>query len=172
MSTAEKNLSSFNDANLPDASSMRIGIVVSEWNLSITSNLLKGAKELLEQAGIQEENLHIHWVPGSFELPSAAAMLLEHIEDLDGMITLGSVIRGETAHFDYVCQGVALGVKDVSLKYLKPVIFGVLTDDTKDQAEARSGGKHGNKGIEAAVTCVQMVALRNKLIADKQKPSA
>ncbi len=162
MATVEKNLSKYDSSTLPDASSMRIGIVVSEWNAEITDNLLLGALSVLKEAGISEENLQVINVPGTYELPTGAAMLIEYYK-MQGVITLGSVIRGETAHFDFVCQAVAQGVKDVALKYMRPVIFGVLTDDTKQQGLDRSGGKHGNKGTEAAVACLQMVALQNAM---------
>ncbi|MFT4682724.1 MAG: 6,7-dimethyl-8-ribityllumazine synthase [Flavobacteriales bacterium] len=159
MATVEKNLSKYDSLTLPDASSMRIGIVVSEWNAEITDNLLLGALSVLKEAGITEENLQIVNVPGTYELPTGAALFFEYYK-MHGVITLGSVIRGETAHFDFVCQAAAQGVKDVALKYLRPVIFGVLTDDTKQQGLDRSGGKHGNKGTEAAVACLQMIALQ------------
>ncbi|MFM1932036.1 MAG: hypothetical protein RL226_1339 [Bacteroidota bacterium] len=167
MATAEHNLSQYNIHQLPDAAHMRIGIVVSEWNDDITTPLLDGAKTVLLQKGLKKENLVVHHVPGSYELPTGAAFLLEYCE-LDAVITLGSVIRGETPHFDFVCQAVAQGVKDVALGYMKPVIFGVLTDDNRQQSIDRSGGKHGNKGIEAAVTCLKMVALQQKLAPQGQ----
>lgn len=156
MATSEKNLSAFDKSSMPDATTMKVGIVVSKWNENITSNLLKGAHETLLECGVTEEHIRIIHVPGSFELPMAAGLLLaeKHVE---GVIMLGSVIRGETAHFDYVCQAVSQGAKDVSLQHLKPVIFGVLTDDNLQQAIDRSGGKHGNKGIEAAVACLEMI---------------
>ncbi len=163
MATVEKNLSSFDATTLPDAASMRIGIVVSEWNDDITENLLNGAVEVLHQAGIKEHNLRVIRVPGSFELPLGAALLLQN-DKVNGVVALGSVIRGETSHFDYVCQAVAQGIKDVSLKFMKPVIFGVLTDDNKQQSIDRSGGKHGNKGTEAAVACLKMVYLQRGLL--------
>jgi 6,7-dimethyl-8-ribityllumazine synthase len=162
MATSEHNLSSYKENELPDASNMRIGIVVSEWNNDITFALLDGAKEVLLKSGILDRNLHIIKVPGSFELPTAAAFMLEYY-DVQGVITLGSVIRGETAHFDFVCQAVAQGVKDVGLKFIRPVIFGVLTDDNRQQSIDRSGGKHGNKGTEAAVTCLKMIALQQSM---------
>ncbi|WP_306643482.1 6,7-dimethyl-8-ribityllumazine synthase [Sanyastnella coralliicola] len=162
MATVEKNLSDYDKNQLPDASAMRIGIVVSEWNHEITSSLAKGAEDVIREAGIRDENLIVVDVPGTFELPSAAAFLLEH-KGLDGVVTIGSVIRGETAHFDFVCQAASQGVKDVALKFNRPVIFGVLTDDNKQQAIDRSGGKHGNKGTEAGVACLKMVALQKSL---------
>lgn len=164
MATAETNLSSYDATRLPDAASMRIGIVVSEWNEDITSNLLHGARSVLEEAGIREDKLYVVHVPGSYELPFGAALLLQN-EQLDGVIALGSVIRGETAHFDFVCQAVAQGIKDVGLKFMKPVIFGVLTDDNRQQSIDRSGGKHGNKGTEAAVACLKLVQLQKNSLA-------
>lgn len=162
MATVEQNLSDYDPEQLPDASSMRIGIVVSEWNHEITNRLLQGAHEVLKTAGVNEEELQVIHVPGSFELPTGAAFLLDHYE-VQGVIALGSVIRGETAHFDFVCQGVAQGIKDVALQYLRPVIFGVLTDDNKQQSIDRSGGKHGNKGTEAAVACLKMIAIQKQM---------
>ena len=139
---------------------MKIGIVVAEWNEQITEGLYKGAMQALNNCGCT--NVTRKDVPGSFELPLGAQYLLEYT-DLDAVICLGSVIQGETKHFDFICEGTALGIKDVSLKYNKPVIFGVLTDNTLQQAIDRSGGKHGNKGTEAAVTAIKMVALQKEL---------
>lgn len=160
MATINKNLSDFDYSKVPSAKGMKIGVVVAEWNEQITEGLYQGAIEALEQCGctdiIRKE------APGSFELPLAAQYLLEYTK-VDAVICLGSIIQGETKHFDYVCQGTALGIKDVSLKYNKPVIFGVLTDNTLQQAIDRSGGKHGNKGTEAAVTAIKMVALQKGL---------
>lgn len=162
MATANTNLSEYDIENIPNGADFRIGIVVSEWNSSITFNLLKGAKETLLKHGVKRENISIHLTPGSFELPLGAQFLLEN-GNIDGIIALGSVIQGETKHFDFVCNGVAQGVKDVSLKYNKPVIFGVLTDNNIQQAEDRSGGKHGNKGIECAVACLKMIKFQKTL---------
>lgn len=156
---ATVNLSDYDASQVPSAEGMRIGVVVSEWNHKITNGLLQGAVEALNKHGLQKENLLLKYVPGSFELPLVAQWLLEDY-GLDAVICLGAVIRGETAHFDYVCQATALGIKDVSLKYNKPVIFGVLTDDHIDQSIARSGGDKGNKGTEAAITAIKMVALQ------------
>ena len=163
MATVKKNLSQYDLNLLPSANGMNIGIVVAEWNPQITQGLLKGAIETLEKCGCKE--IEIYNVPGSFELSLAAQFLLEYSE-IDAVICLGSVVQGETKHFDFVCEGTALGIKDVSLKYNKPVIFGVLTDNTIQQAIDRSGGKHGNKGIEAAITAIKMVALQ-KTISEK-----
>jgi len=163
MATSQKNLSDFDRSQLPNAQAMRIGIVVSDWNSEITNNLLSGAQETLLEAGVAESNVIIKRVPGSFELPVAAKWLIES-GDVDGVITLGSVIQGETKHFDFVCQAVADGVQQVNLSTGKPVIFGVLTDNTLQQAIDRSGGKHGNKGIECAVAAIQMIALRESIL--------
>ena len=168
MATSGKNLSSFDKKTLPDAKKMVVGIVVSEWNNEITENLLKGAKETLEELQVDADNIHIHYVPGTFELALGAQYLLEHTE-VQGVIALGSVIQGETKHFDFVCNGATNGIINVGLKYNKPVIFGVLTDNTLQQARDRSGGKHGNKAIECAIACIKMIALKEKINSPKGK---
>lgn len=159
MATVNKNLSDYDVASIPDGASMKIAIVVAEWNEQITQGLLKGAYNTLLKHHVAKENIIIQYVPGSFELPLGAQTLLEKTT-LDAVICLGSVIQGETKHFDFVCNATALGIKDVALKYNKPVIFGVLTDNTMQQAIDRSGGKHGNKGDEAAITALKMVAFQ------------
>lgn len=156
------DLSSYHKESLPDAGNMRIGIVVSEWNSEITSNLLQGCQQALADVGMTLDKIKIIHVPGSFELPFGAQMMLEN-HSLEAVICLGSVVRGETPHFDFVCQTCADGVKDVALKYNKPVIFGVLTDNNIEQARDRSGGRLGNKGVEAAITAVKMVATQRRL---------
>lgn len=163
MATANKNLSDYDFNSIPDASEMSFGIVVSEWNNNITSGLLNGALNTLIKHGAKEDNIQTHYIPGSFELPLAAQTILEANQYVDAVICLGSVIQGETKHFDFVCEGAALGIKDVSLKYNKPVIFGVLTDNTLQQAIDRSGGKHGNKGDEAAITAIKMVHFQKNI---------
>ncbi len=163
MATDGKNLSHYEEESIPDASKMVIAIVVSEWNRSITDNLKDGAYQTLIQRGINPENIIVSYVPGSFELSLGASLLLEFNANIDGVICLGSVIQGETRHFDFVCQATANGIKDVALKYNKAVIFGVLTDNTMQQAIDRSGGKHGNKGIECAIAAIKMVAIHDKL---------
>ena len=160
MATAGNNLSSYDPKDLPNGAHFSVGIVVSEWNSEYTNGMLKGALKVLKDCGVIEESIKIVHVPGSFELPLASQMLLEHV---DGVIAIGSVIRGETSHFDYVCEAVSQGIKDVNLKTGKPVAFCVLTDNNAEQAAARSGGEHGNKGIEAAVVVMKMIALRAKL---------
>ncbi len=162
MATAGKNLSEFNPEQIPNGTPFSFGIVVSEWNEHITGNLLKGAKEALLKAGVLESNIQVIWVPGSYELPLSAQYMFEHTK-VDGVICIGSVIQGETRHFDFVCEACAQGVKDVSLKYNKPAIFCVLTDNTEQQAIERSGGKHGNKGVECAIAGLKMVAIQHQL---------
>ncbi|NQV53257.1 MAG: 6,7-dimethyl-8-ribityllumazine synthase [Flavobacteriales bacterium] len=161
MATENKNLSEFEELPKVDPT-WRIAIVKAEWNAEITDGLYDGAMDLLINAHIVGNNIETMTVPGSFELPLGAQWAIEKL-DVDAVICLGSVVRGETAHFDYVCQSVSLGIKDVAIETGVPVIFGVLTDDNMDQARARSGGKHGNKGVEAAVTALKMLHLRDSL---------
>lgn len=160
MATSLKNLSEYNQEKLPNGADFRIGIVVSEWNDHITSKLLEGAQETLVKAGVKEENTTVHVVPGAFELPLAAQWLFEN-NSVDAVIAIGVVIQGETRHFDFVCSGTTQGIVDVTLKYNKPVGFCLLTDNTEQQSIDRAGGKHGNKGVEAAVTVLRMLALKN-----------
>lgn len=140
-----------------------ICIVVSKWNDEITDTLYQGAFYTLTQAGVPEDRIRRYDVPGSFELPSGAQMILEAGSDVDAVICLGCVIQGETKHFDFISQAVADGVTNVSLKYNRPVIFGVLTPDTMQQALDRAGGKYGNKGEEAAVAALEMIDLQRSL---------
>ena len=161
MATVNKNLSNYDFSSVPSAREMKFGIAVAEWNENITEGLCKGAMDALLNCGCKESNIIRKKVPGSFELPLAAQFFFEST-DVDAVICLGSVIQGETKHFDYVCQSTALGIKDISLKYNKPVIFGVLTDNTMQQAIDRSGGKHGNKGTEAAISAIKMVNLSSQ----------
>jgi len=163
MATVNQNLSEYDPNKIPDASDMKISIVVSEWNASITNNLLAGARNTLLKHGLKEDQLSVNYVPGSFELPTAANMILESDDSIEAVICLGCVIKGETKHFDFVCQAVSQGVKDVSLMHNKAVIFGVLTDNTMQQSIDRSGGKHGNKGDEAAISAIKMVHLQRTL---------
>ena len=164
MATVGKNLSSYDSNELPNGARFKVGIVISEWNKEFTEAMMRGAVDVLLQAGVTENAITVKWVPGSFELPLGAQMMLESDKlDLDGVIAIGSVIRGETAHFDYVCSAAAQGIKDVNLKTGKPVSFCVLTDDNEEQTRARSGGEHGNKGTEAAVVVLKMLALGSEL---------
>ncbi len=163
MATAIKNLSHYDINSIPNAKNMRFGIVVSEWNESITKGLLDGALTALKENGATEDNIIVQFVPGSFELPLGAQHLFE-ARDIDGIVCLGSVIQGETKHFDFVCHGTTQGIMDVSLKYNRPVIFGLLTDDTMQQAIDRSGGKYGNKGVDCAIACIKMIDAKKQLI--------
>lgn len=158
MATEHHNLSNYNKELVPNGADFKVGIVVSEWNDNVTMNLLKGAKDTLLSNGVVEENIHVHFVPGTFELPLGCQLVFENTF-LDGVIAIGSVIQGETKHFDFVCQGTTQGLMDVSLKYNRPAIFCVLTDNTMQQAIDRSGGKHGNKGVECAVALLKMIGL-------------
>lgn len=158
MSSALKNLSDFSTANLPDVSQKRFAIVVAEWNTEVTGALYTGAYDTLLKHGAQESNILSVQVPGSFELSLGAQKMAEKAE-IDAVICLGCVIQGETRHFDFICQAVADGITHVSLKYNKPVIFGVLTPNNQEQAMDRAGGKHGNKGDEAAITAIKMLAI-------------
>lgn len=163
MATANKNLSQYEKGTIPNGADFKIGIVVSEWNDDITSNLLKGAMEALKDNGVLAENILVKNVPGTFELPLGCQMMLEHDEDMDGVIAIGCVIQGETKHFDFVCQGATQGIMAVNLEYNTPVSFCVLTDNTRQQSIDRSGGKHGNKGVECAVSLLKMIGLQNDL---------
>ena len=147
---------------MPNGAHFKVGIVVSEWNSTYTGGMLAGAQDVLRDAGVLDHSVAVHWVPGSYELPLGAQWLAER-DDIDGVICIGSVIRGETAHFDYVCSAAAQGILRVNQDTGKPVMFCVLTDDTPEQAAARSGGEHGNKGVEAAVGLLKMLALRSSL---------
>ena len=158
MATANKNLSDYDKATIPNANGFRFGIVVSEWNNTITEGLFKGAYNTLIAEGVLPDNI-IKWdVPGSFELIYGSKKMQE--QAVDAVIAIGSVIQGETKHFDFVCEGVSQGIKDLNVMYDVPVIFCVLTDNTLEQAQERSGGKHGNKGTEAAIAAIKMAALR------------
>jgi len=155
MATAYQNLSDYDFESVPDASELSVGIVVAEWNTNITEKLLKGACDSLEKHGVKPENIITRRVPGSFELIFGAKRLAES-KDLNAIIILGSVVRGDTPHFDYVCSGVTQGITELNLMYDIPFIFGLLTTDDMQQAEDRAGGKHGNKGDEAAITAIKM----------------
>lgn len=159
MSSALKNLSDFNHTTIPNGAGMRIGIVVAEWNIEVTGALRDGTIKTLLDNGVTENDIIVKYVPGSFELTFGAQLLCED-KSIDSVICLGCVIQGETRHFDFICEAVAQGVTNVSLKYNKPVIFGLLTPNTLQQAQDRSGGKHGNKGDEAAITAIKMVSLK------------
>lgn len=143
---------------MPDASAMKVGIVVAEWNYEITSKILEGAVNTLTTNGVKAKNIVVRWVPGSFELVFGARMLADG-SDLDAVIVLGCVIRGDTPHFEYVCSGVTQGITQLNLTEEIPFIFGLLTNDTMQQSIDRAGGIHGNKGTEAAITAIKMANL-------------
>jgi len=159
MATILKNLSAFSPKNLFNISKKKIAIIVSEWNQEVTEALYEGAEKTLLQYKIQKSNIIRKDVPGSFELPLAAQWMAQK-EEIDAVICLGCIIQGETRHFDFISDAVAHGAMNVGLDYNKPVIFGVLTTQTQKQAVERSGGKHGNKGIEAAITAIKMLNLK------------
>jgi 6,7-dimethyl-8-ribityllumazine synthase len=158
---ATTNLSAYDPKIVPDASEMRFGIVVSDWNSEVTWSLLEGAVNTLKRQGAKTKNIVVKHVPGSFELTLGAQFLAEY-DDLDAIICLGCVIQGETPHFTYICQGVTQGITQLNMEYNIPFIFGVLTTLDQQQAIDRAGGKHGNKGDEAAVTAIKMAALQRE----------
>lgn len=157
MSTAHHSLSSIPE-NLPNAGPYRFGIVVATWNQEITFSLRDGAMEALSKGGADPQKIKTIYVPGSFELTAGASHLLSS-GAYDAVICIGCVIQGETRHFDFICHGVTNGCTSLTIKYNKPVIFGVLTTDNHQQALDRAGGKYGNKGFEAGITAIQMAAL-------------
>ncbi len=157
MSTSD--LSGYDPASVPDAGKMRFGIVVSDWNHDITHALLEGATKTLKKHGATDNNIVIKHVPGSFELTLGGQFFAEY-DDLDAIICLGCIIQGETPHFTYICQSVTYGITKLNLEYNIPFIFGVLTTLNYEQARDRAGGKHGNKGDEAAVTAIKMAAIQ------------
>jgi 6,7-dimethyl-8-ribityllumazine synthase len=160
MATANTNLSAYDKNTIPNAKDFRFGIVVSEWNHAITEGMFQGAFDALKDCGAINENI-VRWnVPGSFELIYGCKQMTKSYDMLDAVIAIGSVIQGETKHFDYVCEGVAQGIKDLNVHGNIPVIFCVLTDNTMQQSIDRSGGKHGNKGSEAAIAAIKMAQLR------------
>ncbi|MEO5570552.1 MAG: 6,7-dimethyl-8-ribityllumazine synthase [Bacteroidia bacterium] len=167
MSTSDKNLSQFDKSKVPDASPFHIGIVVAEWNSEITEALYEGAFFALSECGAEKEHIIRLNVPGSFELTSGAKFLVEN-EKLNAIICLGCVIQGETRHFEFICNAVSQGLTLLAVRYSIPFIFGVLTTDNQEQAKDRAGGKHGNKGIEAAITAIKMASLKNQFKKGKQ----
>lgn len=159
MATQLKNLSDFSHTTVPDGSAYHFAIAVAEWNAEVTGALYNGALETLKKHGVKEDNILSVAVPGSFELTGAAEIILNKYPHLDAVICLGCVIQGDTKHFDFICDAVAHGITQVGIKHSKPVIFGVLTTNDQQQAIDRAGGKHGNKGDEAAITAIKMAHL-------------
>tara|TARA_S200000501_G_scaffold71883_1_gene63885 strand:- start:126 stop:599 length:474 start_codon:yes stop_codon:yes gene_type:complete len=157
MASANKNISSYNDLNIPDGKDLRIAIVVAQWNQSITNKLYLGAKETLLKHNVVAENIVKFNVPGSFELIYGASKA--QAQNFDVVIAIGCIIQGETRHFEFIANAVTQGIKDLNLNGKSPVIFCVLTDDNIGQSKARSGGKFGNKGVEAAIAALKMILL-------------
>ena len=155
MATALHNLSDYDFDKVPDASNMCFGIVVAEWNPEITGALLEGTVSTLEKHGALPENIIVKTVPGSFELVYGASQMTRN-DRYDAIIVLGSVIRGETPHFDYICQGVTQGISQLNATNDIPIVYGLLTTDNLQQAKDRSGGRFGNKGDECAVVAIKM----------------
>ncbi len=157
------NLSEYDPTQVPSGKDYTIGIAVAEWNSEITHALAQGALETLRQYDVKEDNIKLYHVPGSFELTTAADLMLTNDKKMDAVICIGCVIQGETRHFDFICEAVSQGVTNVSIKHGKPVIFSLLTTNDMQQAKDRAGGKHGNKGVEGAVTALKMVAFQKQL---------
>lgn len=157
------NLSDYDPSQVPSGKDFIVGIVVAEWNREITDALAQGAVDTLLKNGVDEENIRLVHVPGSFELTTGADLMLRNDSELDAVICIGCVIQGETRHFDFICEAVSQGVTNVALKHEKPVIFSLLTTNNMEQAQERAGGRHGNKGIEGAVTALKMIQLQKEL---------
>ncbi len=162
MATVIKNLSDYDSIKVPSGKGKRIAILVSEWNSQITFSLRDAAVSSLKKHGVNDSDIEIHYVPGAFELTLGAEWAGTE-ENIDAVICIGCVIKGETPHFDYICQGVTYGITELNISLSKPVIFAVLTTNTLEQAIDRSGGVHGNKGDEAAITALKMLGLRDKM---------
>ncbi|MBP5326349.1 MAG: 6,7-dimethyl-8-ribityllumazine synthase [Bacteroidales bacterium] len=157
------NLSEYDPTQVPSGKDFTIGLAVAEWNSEITNALAQGALDTLRKYDVKEENIKLYHVPGSFELSTAADLMLTNDKKMDAVICIGCVIQGETRHFDFICEAVSQGVTNVSIKHGRPVIFSLLTTNDMQQAKDRAGGKHGNKGVEGAVTALKMVAFQKRL---------
>lgn len=162
MASSLKNLSDYKKTDFQVKEDCKIGIVVSEWNQEVTHALADGAVKALLDNGVSHKNIIIKHVPGTFELALGAQWMLEY-SDVEAVLCLGCVIQGETRHFDFICNASSNAIAKVGLDYHVPVIFGVLTTDNQQQALDRAGGKHGNKGVEAAVTALKMISMENEL---------
>ncbi len=159
MASALHNLSGYDPATVPNGRDLRVGIVVSEWNEDVTGALLEGAYDTLLKHGVSKDDIIVKTVPGSFELVYGSAVLMDDT-DVDAVIALGCVIKGDTPHFDYICQGTTQGLAELNARADIPVIYGLLTCNNMQQALDRCGGACGNKGIECAVTALKMIAFR------------
>jgi 6,7-dimethyl-8-ribityllumazine synthase len=162
MATKFHNLSDYDFNAVPDASAMRFGLVVSEWNPNITGKLMEGAIHTLKKHGVKDENILVQMVPGSFELTFGSAKMVQSGK-VDAVIAIGCVVRGDTPHFDYVCAGTTQGIAQLNAEGRIPVIYSLITTNTMQQAEDRAGGKLGNKGDEGAITAIKMVDFAEKL---------
>lgn len=158
MASEYHNLSDYDSTTMPDASTMKIGIVVSQWNSEVTGALLNGAINTLLSNGVKRDNIKVATVPGSFELIYGSSRMVQ--QPVDAVIAIGCVVRGDTPHFDYICQGTTYGIAKLNASQSKPVIYGLLTVNTMEQALERCGGRLGNKGDECAVTAIRMVDLK------------
>ena len=161
MATKNHNLSDYDINSIPDAKGMKVGIVVSEWNENITGALLAGAKDTLFKLGVRPDDIHVETVPGSFELIYGSQLMVK--TGVDAVIAIGCVIRGDTPHFDYICEGTTYGLARLNATQNIPVIYGLITTNDMQQALDRCGGKMGNKGDECAVTAIKMIAVSRKL---------
>ncbi|MCB0633104.1 MAG: 6,7-dimethyl-8-ribityllumazine synthase [Saprospiraceae bacterium] len=169
MASASKNLSAYDEKSIPSAEEMSFGIIVSEWNADITHALYDGCYDTLVKHGAKPDAIHTVQVPGAFELPSAAKMVAAY-HNPDAVICIGCVIKGETKHDEYINNAVATGLANLGMALGKPIIYGVLTPNDEEQAKDRAGGKHGNKGVEAAVTALRMAGLRKELSKGSKRP--
>lgn len=169
MASAKKNLSKYDEASIPSAADKSFGIIVSEWNAEITHALYEGCYDTLIKHGADPEKIHTVQVPGAYELPSAAKMVASY-HNPDAVICIGCVIKGETKHDEYINNAVATGLINLGMAMGKPIIYGVLTPNSEAQAKDRAGGKHGNKGVEAAVTALRMATLRKDLSKSGKRP--
>ena len=158
MSTNHSNLSDYDKASVPSGENLTVGLVVSEWNEDITESLYSGAYDTLVERGVISNNIKRINVPGSFELVYGSKKMIQ--SNVDVVIAIGCVIKGETEHFNYICHSVSNGIIDLNINFNTPVVFCVLTDNNKQQSLDRSGGKHGNKGVEAAITALKLSAIK------------
>ncbi|RLD43978.1 MAG: 6,7-dimethyl-8-ribityllumazine synthase [Bacteroidetes bacterium] len=161
MASSLKNLSEYKDSAL-NVKGAKIGILISEWNDEITNAMAQGAIDIMIEKGIKEDDLYVKYVPGTYELAYAAQQMSQY-KPVNAVICVGCVIQGETRHFDFISQASANAIADVALNNDIPVIFGVLTTDTLEQAQDRAGGKHGNKGIEAGITALKMISMERDM---------
>ncbi|HLG03156.1 MAG TPA: 6,7-dimethyl-8-ribityllumazine synthase [Bacteroidia bacterium] len=158
-----KNLSDTGTSNVPSGSGKRIAVIIAEWNSEITFAMRDAAVSTLQKHGCDDTNVVVHYVPGTFELTLGSLWAAMHA-DTDAVIAIGCVVRGETPHFDYICKAVSYGITELNVNLRKPVIFAVLTTENLEQAKERAGGKYGNKGEEAAITALKMLALRSSMM--------